>query len=148
MKKSLKQRYQESAGTFMYGRNGMDQLSQFLLYLSLFFLIVSAILFSVLSGNTISATILQCAAIMILVLSYFRAFSRNLVKRRNENLQYMKIVYPISNWFRSKRQRLKMRKNYKLFTCPTCKTTLRIPKGKGRVCLTCPRCHSKFEGKS
>lgn len=148
MKKNIKQKFQESAGTFMYGRNGMDQLSQFLLYLSLFFLIVSTILFSVLSGNTISATILQYAAIVILVLSYFRAFSRNLVKRRNENLQYLKTVYPISNWFRSKRQRLKMRKNYKLFTCPSCKTTLRVPKGKGLVRLTCPRCHAKFEGKS
>ena len=148
MKKSLKQRFRESFGAFMYGRNGMDRLSQFMLYLSLLLLIVSAILFSVSSGSNISATILQYAAVLLLVLGYFRAFSRNLVKRRNENLQYMKIVYPISNWFRSKRQRLKMRKNYKLFTCPTCKTTLRIPKGKGRVCLTCPRCHSKFEGKS
>ena len=148
MKKNLKQRFQESAGTFMYGRNGMDRLSQFMLYLSLLLLIVSAILFSVSSGSNISATILQYAAVLLLVLGYFRAFSRNLVKRRNENLQYLKTVYPISNWFRSKRQRLKMRKNYKLFTCPTCKTTLRIPKGKGRVCLTCPRCHSKFEGKS
>ena len=80
----------------MYGRNGMDRLSQFMLYLSLLLLIVSAILFSVSSGSNISATILQYAAVLLLVLGYFRAFSRNLVKRRNENLQYMKIVYPIS----------------------------------------------------
>jgi len=148
MKKSLKQRFQESAGTFMYGRNGMDRLSQFMLYFSLFLLIASAILFSLLSGNNISATILQYAAVVLLVLSYFRAFSRNLVKRRNENSQYLKTVYPISNWFRSKRHRLEMRKNYKFFTCPDCKTTLRVPRGKGRINLTCPRCHAKFKGRS
>jgi len=148
VKKSLRERFQENVGTFMYGRNGMDQLSQFLLYLFLFFLIVSTILFSVLSRNTISATILQYAAIVLLVLSYSRAFSRNIVKRRNENLQYLKIVYSISNWFRSKRHRLEMLKNYKFFTCPDCKTTLRVPRGKGRINLTCPRCHAKFEGKS
>ena len=148
MKKNLKQRFQESAGTFMYGRNGMDRLSQFMLYLSLLLLIVSAILFSVSSGSNISATILQYAAVLLLVLGYFRAFSRNLVKRRNENLHYLKTVYPIRNWFRSRRHRREMCKNYKLFTCPDCKTTLRVPRGKGRIRLTCPSCHAKFEGKS
>ena len=54
MKKNLKQRFQESAGTFMYGRNGMDRLSQFMLYLSLLLLIVSAILFSVSSGSDLA----------------------------------------------------------------------------------------------
>ena len=148
MKKTIKQRLQESSATFMYGRNGMDRLSQFMLNLSLLLLIVSAILFSVVSRNDVSATILQYPAVVLLVLGYFRAFSRNLVKRRNENQQYLKTVYPISNWFHSKRQRLIMRKNYKLFTCPSCKTTLRVPKGKGLVRLTCPKCHAKFEGKS
>ena len=148
MKKNLKQRFQESAGTFMYGRNGMDRLSQFMLYLSLLLLIVSAILFSVSSGSNISATILQYAAIVILILSYFRAFSRKVEKRHKENLKYLNAIYPISNWFRLRRQRFKMRKNYKLFLCPKCKTTLRVPKGKGRINLTCPRCHTKFEGKS
>ena len=41
-----------------------------------------------------------------------------------------------------------MTKDYKLFTCPTCKTTLRVPKGKGRINLTCPKCQTKFAGKS
>ena len=148
MKKSLKQRFQENIGTFMYGRNGMDQLSQFMLYLSLFLMIVSAILFSALRRSSIAATILDDAAIVILLFSYFRAFSRKVEKRRKENLKYLNAIYPISNWFRLKRQRFEMRKNYKLFLCPKCKTTLRVPKGKGRINLTCPRCHTKFEGKS
>ena len=148
MKKSLKQRFQENFGTFMYGRNGMDQLSQFMLYLSLFLMIVSVILLSAFRRSSIASTILDYAAIVILIFSYFRAFSHKVEKRRKENLKYLNAIYPISNWFRLKRQRFEMRKNYKLFLCPKCKTTLRVPKGKGRINLTCPRCHTKFEGKS
>ena len=148
MKKNLKQRFQESAGTFMYGRNGMDRLSQFMLYLSLFLMIVSVILLSAFRRSSIASTILDYAAIVILIFSYFRAFSHKVEKRRKENLKYLNAIHPISNWFRLRRQRFEMRENYKLFLCPKCKTTLRVPKGKGRINLTCPRCHTKFEGKS
>ena len=148
MKKSLKQRFQENFGTFMYGRNGMDQLSQFMLYLSLFLMIVSVILLSAFRRSSIASTILDYAAIVILIFSYFRAFSHKVEKRRKENLKYLNAIHPISNWFRLRRQRFEMRENYKLFLCPKCKTTLRVPKGKGRINLTCPRCHTKFEGKS
>ena len=148
MKKSLKQRFQENFGTFMYGRNGMDQLSQFMLYLSLFLMIVSVILLSAFRRSSIASTILDYAAIVILIFSYLRAFSHKVEKRRKENFKYLNAIYPISNWFRLKRQRFEMRKNYKLFLCPKCKTTLRVPKGKGRINLTCPRCHTRFEGKS
>ena len=109
MKKSLKQRFRESFGAFMYERNGMDQLSQFILYLSMFLMIVSAILFSALRRSSIAATILDNAAIVILIFSYFRAFSRKVEKRRKENFKYLNAIYPISNWFRLKRQRFEMR---------------------------------------
>jgi len=132
----------------MYGRNGMDQLSQFMLYLSLFLMIVSVILLSAFRRSSIASTILDYAAIVILIFSYFRAFSHKVEKRRKENLKYLNAIHPISNWFRLRRQRFEMRENYKLFLCPKCKTTLRVPKGKGRINLTCPRCHTKFEGKS
>lgn len=148
MKKNLKQRIQENIGTFMYGRAGMDQLTRFLLCLSLLFLFASMILIFLSNRNAASATILQYAAVAVLVLIYTRAFSRNVEKRHKENLQFLKAVYPITSWFRSWQHRLEMRKNCKLFTCPTCKTTLRVPKGKGRINLTCPRCHTKFGGKS
>ena len=148
MKKSLKQRFQENFGTFMYGRNGMDQLSQFMLYLSLFLMIVSVVLLSAFRRSSIASTILDYAAIVILIFSYFRAFSHKVEKRRKENLKYLNAIHPISNWFRLRRQRFEMRENYKLFLCPKCKTTLRVPKGKGRINLTCPRCHTQFEGKS
>ncbi|MEA4948357.1 MAG: hypothetical protein VB068_01710, partial [Petrimonas sp.] len=138
----------ESFGAFMYGRNGMDQLSQFMLYLSLFLMIVSVILLSAFRRSSIASTILDYAAIVILIFSYFRAFSHKVEKRRKENLKYLNAIHPISNWFRLRRQRFEMRENYKLFLCPKCKTTLRVPKGKGRINLTCPRCHTKFEGKS
>ena len=108
----------------------------------------SVILLSAFRRSSIASTILDYAAIVILIFSYFRAFSHKVEKRRKENLKYLNAIHPISNWFRLRRQRFEMRKNYKLFLCPKCKTTLRVPKGKGKINLTCPRCHTKFEGKS
>jgi len=148
VKQSRKQSLQKYFGTLMNGRNGMDQLSRFMLYLSLFLLIVSIILFSLLNKGITIATIIQYAAIAVLVLSYARAFSHNVKKRSKENLRFLQIVNPINQWFHSKRYRLEMRKSYKFFTCPGCKATLRVPKGKGRINLTCPKCQTKFEGKS
>jgi len=148
MKKNFRQSFQEKATVFMAGRNGMDYLARFMLYFSLALLILSTILVAISKNNATAATILEYLAFLILILSYARSFSRKLDKRRNENLRYLKIVYPIRNWFTSKKNRLKMRKDYKLFTCPTCKTTLRVPKGKGRINLTCPKCQTKFAGKS
>ena len=148
MKKNFQQKFQEKATTFMAGRNGIDHLAKFMFYFSFTLLIVSTILISASNKSTTAAAILQYSALAVLILSYARTFSRNLAKRQNENLRYLKITYPIRNWFISRKNRLKMRKDYKLFTCPTCKTTLRVPKGKGRINLTCPKCQTKFAGKS
>ena len=148
MKKNYKQSFQEKATVFMAGRNGMDHLAKFMFYFSFALLIVSTILIAVSGSKAVAATILEYLAFAILILGYARAFSRKLDKRRSENLRYLKIVYPIRNWFASKKNRLAMRKNYRLFTCPTCKTTLRVPKGKGKINLTCPKCQTKFAGKS
>lgn len=148
MKKNFKQDLQEKAAVFMAGRNGMDHLARFMMYISFALLIVSTILISVSNKNATVAIILEYTGFAILLLSYVRSFSRKLDKRRSENLRYLKIVYPIRNWFASKKNRFKMRKTYKLFTCPTCKTTLRVPKGKGKINLTCPKCQTKFAGKS
>ncbi len=34
--------------------------------------------------------------------------------------------------------------NYNFFTCPRCRAALRVPKGKGRIKITCPKCGEKF----
>ena len=148
LQQKFQQKLQKSAETFLRGRNGMDPLSRFLLYCSLFLLLVSVILFSVSRNSATAAKIVQFAAVAVLTLSYIRALSRNIENRSKENVRFLKTVHPMVNWFQRKRRRFDMRRNYKLFCCPGCKTTLRVPKGKGRLNLTCPKCHTKFKGKS
>ena len=37
---------------------------------------------------------------------------------------------------------------YRVFGCPGCSQLLRVPKGNGRIEITCPRCGNVFDGKS
>lgn len=139
---------QKKVEKFMNGRNGTDQLSNFLLLCAFSLLIATIVISSVSSRNATIIASLQGVALALLMLSYARVFSRDLQKRRRENMKYLQITTKVRGRFRAGWRRLKMRRNYKLFVCPGCKTVLRVPKGKGRINLTCPKCHARFEGKS
>lgn len=139
---------QKKVEKFMNGRNGTDQLSNFLLLCAFSLLIATVVISSVSSRNATIIAGLQGIALALLMLSYARVLSRNLQKRRRENMKYLQITAKARGRFYAGWRRLKMRRNYKLFVCPGCKTVLRVPKGKGRINLTCPKCHARFEGKS
>lgn len=126
----------------MYGRNGSDQLNLALLlvYTAVSLLMVftrSAALSAVLS--VLSATL--AAAII------FRMFSRNLARRRAENAKFLNWWYPLKNRISGHRQR-RLDKEHKYFTCKNCKAICRVPAGKGKIEITCPRCGQKIVGRS
>ena len=79
-----------------------------------------------------------------MVWTLFRMFSRNLPKRRSENAWFLtKIVNPL------KSQRARSRdKDHKYFTCPQCRTVCRVPRGKGKIIITCPKCGTSIHGKT
>ena len=78
----------------------------------------------------------------------FRMFSRNIYKRQQENAVYMQLRQGAFRWFRSLRDRWKQRKEYKFFRCPSCHALLRVPRGKGKLLLTCRKCGNRFERKT
>ena len=123
---------------FMYGRYGNDQLNLFLMgvYLLLFFLaaIMDAGLFSLLGE-------------ILLFLALFRMLSRNLAKRREENRTFMKKAAPVLQWLRLRRNILKD-KEHRYFRCPNCAQQLRVPRGKGKITVTCRSCGASFQEKS
>ena len=94
----------------------------------------------------------ECAfdALVILLLgyAYFRMLSRNLYKRSEENGKYLRLRYKLMAELRVHRERWVQRKDYKFFTCPSCKTTLRVPRGHGKIKIVCRKCGSSFTGKS
>ena len=88
--------------------------------------------------------------IMLLPLGYcfFRMFSRNIQARYAENEKFMRWWRPVSNRIRGAQGRFADRKTHCYFKCPECGQRLRVPKGKGKIMITCPHCHIKFDRKT
>lgn len=126
---------------FMFGRYGGDELSKALLVLSFILLLIMNFVPKDLRFLTILSYIPA-------IICMFRIFSRNIYKRRNENYKYLKIKNKIVMWFKNNINRIKTLKTYKYYTCSNCKQKLRVPRGKGKMSITCPKCNSSFKGKS
>ncbi len=118
---------------FMIGRNGFDNFCQGLMKLAL--LLIIADLF-------IPGRIFNFIVILIFIYVYYRAFSRNIPKRRAENEWFLTYIsMPLRSYLS------RDRKHYRYFKCPDCGQVLRAPKGKGRIRITCSRCRNVFEKK-
>ena len=126
----------------MAGRNGNDQFNIFLLVADLILLLLAGVL------SKSIGRFLYPLVLLLLGYIYFRMFSRNIYKRRDENGKYIRFKLKISSWFHVRRERWVQRRDYKFFTCPSCRTTLRVPRGHGRIKIVCRKCGSSFMGKS
>lgn len=123
----------------MYGRYGTDQLNRLLLGITMVLLITSMF---------IRNPGFYGVALGILIISYYRMFSRNIAKRYEENQKYLSFRNRLVGWFKLRRLHLKQRKDYRFFKCPTCGQKVRVPKGKGMVQITCPKCRTAFNKRS
>ena len=130
---------------FMYGRNGTDQLNWAILVMYLVLWVIR-ILVSALDV-TAAAMIIDVIMFLLAVVLLWRTFSKNLAKRRAENQRFVNWWWPIKNRFAAAKAR-KADKAHKYFTCKNCKTICRVPAGKGKIVITCPKCGHKIEGKS
>ena len=129
-------------GTFWVGRNGPDALSMASSFLACLLLIVAMIVGGVVSN------VLWLLALVCLVCSYFRIFSRNLSKRQAENQKFLNMIAPVTTWWNRQKTRRRQKNLYCFFKCPQCGTVLRVPKGKGRLRITCKTCGHIFERNS
>ena len=130
---------------FMYGRNGTDQLNWAILVMYLVLWVIR-ILVSALDV-TVAAMIVDVIMFLLAVVLLWRTFSKNLAKRRAENQRFINWWWPIKNRFAAAKAR-KADKAHKYFTCKNCKTICRVPAGRGKIVITCPKCGHKIEGKS
>ena len=126
----------------MAGRYGVDEYSRFLNIVALVSLVLS-ILFN--NGLSVFFWLL---AIISLVWTYFRMFSRNSYKRRAENNAYLTIRYNMTRKLSGLKQRMQQKRYYRFYKCPKCGITTRVPKGKGKIRITCPKCGEIFQRKS
>ena len=131
---------------FMYGRNGMDQLNRALFWLYIVLWLVGSLVSAVLKSNVLTAVFNGVMWILFVIL-FFRMFSKNLYKRRAENQKWVNWLWRI----KSNQDGAKARhadKEHKYFTCKNCKTICRVPAGKGKIIITCPKCGAKIEAKT
>ena len=121
---------------FFYGRCGFDTLAKAALISS----VVLALGSNFIPVEWLRST-LYTVALIGLFYSYYRAFSRNLVKRRKENADFLE-------YFKVMKLSFKERKEYKYFRCPKCRAWQRVPKGRGKIVVHCRSCAYRFDKKS
>ena len=124
---------------WMQGRYGFDELSRTLYYISLAFFIFS--LFS-------PSNILYYPAVFLVLWSCIRCYSKDHAKRLQEREVYLRLIGKTKGWFRLQQDKWKDRKSYRYFRCKQCKATLIVPKGKGKICIHCPKCHNELRAKT
>lgn len=120
---------------FMQGRYGTDKLNTFIL--------VVGIIVSVL-GTLTRIDYLFLISYAMLGYTIFRMFSRNTYKRYEENQKFLRQYNKVKRWFQKKKTRMEESKTYRFYQCPKCKQTVRVPKGKGKIAITCPKCRNEF----
>ena len=123
----------EKLQNLFLGRQGMDELSKLLFWAGLAGLALACFLPGLLR------TLLFSFALALLIFSFVRAFSRNLPAREAENILYLRFLERKKQDRLAKKQRRASRKEYRYFKCPGCGTWLRVPRGKGKIHISC-RC--------
>lgn len=115
------------------GRQGMDELSKLLFWAAMALFVLAALL-----GGALGS-LLSSFALLLLVLAFARAFSRNLPMREAENLLLLRWAEKKKHAWRAWKDRFHDRKEYKYFKCPACGKWLRVPRRKGKIHINC-RC--------
>ena len=123
---------------FMYGRYGNDQLNLFLMGLYLLLYLIFLL---------VRLELLYWASLALLAVTIFRLLSRNGVRRQAENVRFMRLAAPVLSWLRLLRA-IRRDKEHVYFKCPSCGQQLRVPRGKGKITVTCRGCGASFQEKS
>ena len=129
----------EKLVNFMRGRYGFDDLCGFMTVIAGVLVIVN--IFT-------RFWILNILAAAVIVWCYCRAFSRNIEKRCNENQFYLRIRGKVYSFFRRIKTYIRDSRTYLMFRCPDCGQKLRVPRGKGKIIVTCPKCKKSIRKKS
>jgi len=129
---------------FMYGRNGPDRLCVATVWLSLILDLVSMFL---VRKVLVLGSIVYYASLALMVWALFRMFSKNLYKRREENQKWVNWWWKVKNGHANAKVR-HADKDHKYFTCKRCNAICRVPVGKGKIVITCPKCGEKIQAKT
>lgn len=119
---------------FMQGRYGNDRLGQVMLVLALVCVVLS--LFRI--------PFISIVGLVILILSYYRMFSRQISKRAAENQRYLRLEWKLRAKLQGRKQALSQRRTHRIYRCPSCRQKIRVPRNRGRIAITCRKCGTEF----
>jgi len=123
---------------FMSGRYGTDQLNLGLLVLYLVLCLLA---------SATGFLLFNLVALFVVIFAFYRMLSRDHYRRTQENQWFLVKMQPVFRWWRQTKQRLSDRE-HRYYRCPRCKQLLRVPRGRGKITLTCPRCRAKLTRKT
>lgn len=123
----------------MMGRYGVDEFSHFIMAAAFVFLVLNLIF---------RTGWFYILAIVALAYCYYRILSRNHEKRNRENIKYTYYRDKALNIFKREKSHMQQRKTHHIYTCRKCGQKIRIPRGKGKIQVTCPKCGFQFVKKS
>lgn len=125
---------------FMIGRYGVvDELSKLIFGIGIILTIFTMFF---------NSTILRLLATIFPIIFMYRTLSKDVRKRYGENGRFLRSWNSAKSKVRNKTKRIKGLKDYKYFNCVKCDQSLRVPRGKGRISITCPKCKTTMIKKS
>ena len=124
---------------FMQGRYGTDDFYKFLFWVALIGIVINWFF---------KSQLLSFAVTLILVYAIYRVLSKNHSARYAENQRYLQATAKIRYWFDQQKKLMEERKYHHIYTCPKCRQKIRIPRGKGKIMIRCPKCHHEFQKRS
>ena len=139
-------RVRDAMARFMYGRNGVDQLNIAMLWVSIGADLLATILMRQRNGLAYVGLALYYGSVVLWVLVLFRMFSRNLYKRQAENQKWLQARSRRRGAASAAKAR-RADRDHKYFTCK-CGAVCRVPVGKGKIVITCPKCGEKIHAKT
>ncbi|GFH96075.1 hypothetical protein IMSAGC003_02628 [Lachnospiraceae bacterium] len=119
---------------FMQGRYGNDRLGQVMLGLALVCVVLS--LFRIPFISTIG--------LVVLILTYYRMFSRQIARRTAENQKYLQLEWKLRAKLQKQKQSLARRRTHRIYKCPNCRQKIRVPRNRGRIAISCRKCGTEF----
>ena len=142
MFKNLRYRF----AIFMQGRYGTDQLSRFLSIVVVLLIVFDWIAnaFLAFPGGRVFVHFSGIIYALLLFVIYFRTFSRNIPRRYAENQKFLSLAGRLSSFFGRTGRSAGQRIEYHIYKCPQCSQKIRIPRGKGRIMVRCPKCGTAF----
>ena len=120
-------RFRAGIRQFMTGRYGTDKLSLTLLVVAMVLSILSSFM-----GTSLLNPVLTLLSYVLMFWALFRVFSRKTYARYEENRKFLRFFDQLKD------------RTHRYFSCPKCRQTVRVPRGKGKIAITCPRCKERF----